>query len=198
MDNKTLSLTWEGSYTIKDKELYNEEKPGLYLFTVKTDSFYSVHYIGMTTRGLSSRIVGTGSTTGHLRDYVSGRYYLYNFKELKNLHIKAEYSLKDNFETFFADLEKYQTIARHNLEAINFYICPFDDHFELIEIAESILINHIFSCMEAERKEVFPIIDNSYKITNKIYNHDLTIVNVFPDGCTVMGLMSPIVSPYEK
>ena len=44
----------------KDKELYNENRPGLYLFTVKAEDFYSLHYIGMTTGGLSSRIVGTG------------------------------------------------------------------------------------------------------------------------------------------
>lgn len=196
LDDKNLILEWEGFYTIKDKELYNENKPGLYLFTVKAEDFYSLHYIGMTTGGLSSRIVGTGGRTGHLRDYVSGRYYIYNFDELKRLNIKTEYNLNDNFETFFCDLEKYQTLARKHIEAVSFLLCPFDSHHELIEIAESLLINHVFAHPKETREEIFPIIDNSKKVSSKIVNYDLTLINRFPGNNTVKGLVTPIKTPY--
>ncbi len=168
LDNKVLTLSWEGPYRITDKELFKEENPGLYLFTVEINGVYSLHYIGMTTEGLSSRIVGKGGRTGHLRDYISGRYYLYNSDKLKlnTLDTKnkehVEYHLKDNYEEFFSNLEKYQTIARNFLENIRFFLCPFKpfkstidvDIPENILLAESILLDHYF---HLRIKNIFPL-----------------------------------------
>jgi len=190
LKNNILTLVWEGPYTIKSKELFDEERPGLYLFTVKTNESYSVHYIGMS-RSLTSRIVG------ELRDYISGRYYLYNSDKLK-LNIKEEdYHLKDYYEEFFSNLEKYQTIARNFLESISFFLCTFDknttyfnENTTYFEIAESILISHIFS-----NKQDFLILDNSKKISKKIYGCGLSINNEFPKGVSVTGLTDLINAP---
>lgn len=150
----------------------------------------------MTTRGLSERIIGTDTTPGHFRDMASGRYYLYNPDKIKELSLETEYSLQDNFFEFFSNLKKYQEIVLKNLEAFSFFVCPFDENLkDYIEIAESMLIHYVYSWDQNKKKEYFPINDNFKKISSKIYNTNIVMMNIFPNQCIVNGFMSEIYAP---
>lgn len=193
-----LILDWKGPYRISDPEFYSQSLPGLYMFTVRQPDSgeFSLHYIGKTTMPLPNRLVGYGSTTGHLRDTVSGRYYLYDAAKLKRNIKESCYSLKDNFETFFLDLGKYLTLAREYLEAVDFFLCPFAQDEELIDAAESALIWAVFS--NPERAQLFPILDNSNRVSSGIFGSGLILRNQLPKACIVTGLPAEVIVPANR
>ena len=182
--NKQLNLEWEGPYSIKDNDIYTQTLPGLYLFTILHKGEYFVQYIGKTRMPISSRLVGYGGTTGHLRDAVSGRYFLYEPAQRRNLSLVTAYKLDDNFGEFFMNLEKYQAIARQNLEDTAFFFCTFQDQLDLVEIAEGILI---LTALKPNNPD-FPIIENSRRgVAPATYGSGIIISNRFPDSAVVRG-----------
>tara|TARA_B100001939_G_C16755420_1_gene535972 strand:+ start:150 stop:746 length:597 start_codon:yes stop_codon:yes gene_type:complete len=193
IDNNTLTLSWKGPFTIKDTELFNESDPGLYLFTVKKNSYYSLQYIGMTTGALSHRIVGTDSRPGHLREAISGRYYLYDPEKLSDLSLESRYHLADNFQAFFRDLEENLDLARRNLELQSFFLCPFSEFTDYIPQAERLLIYHALNHSGSESD--FPIIENGRGASRPELPQDFALHCKFPDGIEVKGLMQPITAP---
>jgi hypothetical protein len=192
-DEDVLYLNWEGPFSIKDPEFYSQSLPGLYLFTVPFNGEYHVQYIGKSSMSISARLVGYGSTTGHLRDTVSGRYYLYDPAERRNLRLVTKYKLQDNFAEFFMNLEEYQRIARENLEDTAFFFCPFQVHDDLIDIAESTLIYHVLSTPDLDKN--FPIIENSKRISSAAYDSGLSLNNTFPNKAKVIGFETLIPAP---
>lgn len=195
-ENHQLKLQWVGPLSIKDREFYNQTLPGLYMFTVPFRGEYFVQYIGKTQMPLPARLIGSGSTTGHLRDTVSGRYFLYDPAERRNLRLVTAYKLGEDFSEFFMNLEKYQTIARENLEDTAFFFCPFQEQVELIEIAESILIFHVLT--SPNQATDFPIIENSKRIAAGAYNCELSVLNIFPTGNIIRGFDRPMHSPKRE
>lgn len=79
MTSGEIQITFYGPYNLKIDSgafLYNEPQnsftKGLYIIAWPHKGKYYPHYIGMTERPLIVRI------NEHLRNYLSGRYYLYN------------------------------------------------------------------------------------------------------------------------
>ena len=189
---KQLDLHWEGPYSIKDNDIYSQTFPGLYLFTILHNAEYFVQYIGKTRMPISSRLVGYGGTTGHLRDAVSGRYFLYEPAARRNLKLVTAYKLDDDFGEFFMNLEKYQAISRQNLEDTAFFFCTFQDEIDRLEIAEGILILTALTPNNAD----FPIIENSRRgIASATYGSGITISNHFPDSIFVRGFAGLLAEP---
>jgi len=195
LNENVLHLTWKGPLTIRDKDIYDEELPGLYLFTFLIENYFTVHYIGKTESSLCNRLVGTGSTTGHLRDYISGRYYVYDSNDLFKAKNDAKVLYKScEFYEYFSNIEQSVKNVINTISKISFYYCTFDTCVEYIEYAESLLIYHAF-----ENRKLFPTLDNSERTMNRIFGFDIkniSIINEFGNNI-IKGLIEPIHFPKE-
>jgi hypothetical protein len=196
LKNNTLSLFWEGPFTVQDDRIFNEELPGLYLFSFKIKDYYSINYIGKSSMPLSKRLVGyqSGPITvpGHIREIMSGRYWLYYPPDMKNEVMTPVYE-GGEYQKFFKNLDEYWHTAKENLESINYFLCTFNDHEDIIDYAEKLLIYHAFRNIE-----LFPMLDNSKKTANHIFNEeirDISIQNFIPKDVKLKGLSESIGFP---
>jgi len=122
---------------------------------------------------------------------------IYSPSALLDLRLESVYSLKDDYFSFFDVLDVHQAATRKYLEILQFFAAPFAADADLIESAESILIQYVFSIRSRE-PTAFPILDNSNRVIPSIYGSGITITNSFPPSISVAHLSATIAAPTSR